>query len=198
MLWIDLARADTEPLIFSERPVLAPHSGGEDVVSVAEVEIEGRVERAGRGYLLEGRVQGAARLRCGRCLAEFDFQFGERVELHLLPSAALPQEEERRLEMGDLEVRFYDEPRLDLAEVAAEQFALTLPMKPLCAEDLPRAVPALRREPEPGAVPVPRDERRSLGAAAGLAAERVDAGGFSDAEPETSPLQGSPGSPARP
>ena len=134
MLWIDLARADTEPLVFSERPNLPPQSGGEDVVSVGGVEIEGRVERAGRGYLLEGRVQGAAKLRCGRCLAEFNFPFAERLELHLLPSSALPQEEEKRLEMGELEVRFYDEPRLDLAEVAAEQFTLALPMKPLCAE----------------------------------------------------------------
>ncbi len=134
MLWIDLARADSEPLVFSERPNLTPQSGGEDVVSVGGVEIEGRVERAGRGYLLEGRVQGAAKLRCGRCLAEFEFPFAERLELHLLPASALPQEEEKRLEMGELEVRFYDEPRLDLAEMAAEQLTLALPMKPLCAE----------------------------------------------------------------
>ena len=134
MLWIDLTRADTEPLVFSERPVLAPESGGEDAVSVAGVEIEGHVERAGEGYLLEGRVKGAARLRCVRCLSEFDFPFAERLELHLLPSSVLPQEEEKRLEMGDPEVRFYDEPKLDLGEVATEQFALTVPMKPLCAE----------------------------------------------------------------
>ena len=159
MLWIDLTRADTEPLAFSERPVLAPHSGGEDVVSVAGVEIEGRVERAGKGYLLEGHVKGAARLRCVRCLSEFDFPFAERLELHLLPSSALPQEEEKRLEMGDLEVRFYDEPKLDLAEVAAEQFALTRADETAVRRDLPRDVPALRREPEPGAVLVPRDER---------------------------------------
>lgn len=134
VLWIDLTRADTEPLVFSERPTLAPQSGGEDVVSVGGVDFDGRVERAGRGYLLEGRVQGAARLRCARCLAEFEFPFAERLVVHLLPSAALPQEEERRLEMGDLEMRFYDEPRVDLAEVAAEQFTLALPMKPLCTE----------------------------------------------------------------
>ncbi len=134
MLWIDLTRADTEPLVFSERPVFPPQTGGEDVVSVDGVEFEGRVERAGRGYLLGGRVQGAAKLRCGRCLAEFGFPFAERLELHLLPVATLPQEEETRLGRDDLEVRFYDEPRVDLTEVAAEQFALALPMKPLCAE----------------------------------------------------------------
>jgi uncharacterized protein len=135
VLWIDLSRADTEPLVFSERPILLPQSGGEDVVSVGGVEFDGRVERAGRGYLFEGRVQGAARLRCVRCLAEFDLPFSERMELHLLASSALPQEEEKRLAMGDLEVRFYEEPKIDLAELAGEQFALALPMKPLCAED---------------------------------------------------------------
>jgi uncharacterized protein len=135
VLWIDLSRADTEPLSFSERPALSPQSGGEDVVSVGEVEFDGRVERAGRGYLLEGRVRGAARLRCVRCLSEFDFPFAERLGLHLVPSSAVPEDDETRLVKGDLEVRFYAEPKIDLAELAGEQFALALPMKPLCAED---------------------------------------------------------------
>jgi uncharacterized protein len=132
--WLDLTRADTESLAFSERPSISAQSGGEDVLSVGEVEFEGRVERAGRGYLLEGRVRGIARLRCVRCLCEFKLPFSEGLELHLLPSAALPQEEETRLERKDLEVRFYDEPRIDVAEVATEQFVLALPMKPLCTE----------------------------------------------------------------
>ena len=163
MLWIELTRADTEPLAFSERPILAPQSGGEDVVSVAGVEIEGRVERAGEGYILEGNVKGAARLRCVRCLSEFEFPFAERLELHLVPSAALPQEDEMRLGMGDLEVHFYDEPKIDLGEVAAEQFALTVPMKPLCDESCRGICPRCGANLNLGPCPCPekRDDRRS-------------------------------------
>ena len=134
VLRIDLTHADTEPLEFDERPVVPPAAGGVDVVSVEPVRLAGRVERAGKGFLLEGEVEGAAKLKCGRCLAEFDFSFSDRLELHLLPLAAAPQDDETRLGRGDLEVRFYEEPHVDLAELAAEQFALAVPMKPLCAE----------------------------------------------------------------
>ena len=134
MLRIDLTHADTEPLEFDERPVVPPAAGGVDVVSVAPVRLTGRVERAGKGFLLEGGVEGSARLRCVRCLTEFDFSFSDRLDLHLLPVAAAPQEDETRLNPGDLEVRFYEEPQVDLTELAAEQFGLAVPMKPLCAE----------------------------------------------------------------
>ncbi len=135
VLRIDLTRADTEPLEFDERLTVQPADGGEDVVSAAPVAITGRVERAGKGYLLEGEVEGGAKLRCVRCLTEFDFEFADRLDLHLLPVTAAPQDDETRLGPGDLEVRFYAEPHVDLAELAAEQFALAVPMKPLCADD---------------------------------------------------------------
>ena len=134
VLRIDLTHADTEPVEFDERPVVPPAAGGEDVVSAAPVEISGRVERVGRGYRLEGRVKGGGTLRCVRCLTEFEFSFAEPVELHLVPVASVAQDDETRLERGDLEVRFYEEPQVDVTELAAEQFALAVPMKPLCAE----------------------------------------------------------------
>ncbi|HVN76740.1 MAG TPA: DUF177 domain-containing protein [Thermoanaerobaculaceae bacterium] len=155
MLRIDLTRADTEPLEFDERPAVQPAAGGEDVVSVGPVAIAGRVERAGKGYLLEGEVEGKARLRCVRCLAEFDFPFAERVDLHLLPLAAAPQDDETRLGRTDLEVRFYEEPQVDLAELAAEQFALAVPMKPLCAESCRGLCPRCGANLNQGACPCP-------------------------------------------
>jgi uncharacterized protein len=159
--WLDLTRADTEPLEFSERPVVSPPDGGEDVVSVGEVEIRGRVERAGRGYLLEAQVEGRASLRCVRCLGEFAFPFREQMQLHLLPTAAQPREDETRLVRDDLEVRFYEEPRLDLVEVAAEQFALAVPMKPLCGETCRGICPRCGANLNEGACACPpeRDER---------------------------------------
>ena len=48
-----------------------------------------------------------------------------------------------------------------------EQFFLALPMKPLCAGGVQRAVPGLRREPEPHRVRL----QRRLGRSAARAAE---------------------------
>ncbi len=129
---LDLTRADSEPLPFGGRFELPAGSGGEDVVSVGEVEIDGVVEQAGRGYLVRGGVRGTARLRCVRCLVEFPFAFDERFELRLMPLALSPRDDETRLDRAELEVRFYGEPTLDPGELAAEQLTLALPMKPLC------------------------------------------------------------------
>ncbi|MGE5235103.1 MAG: YceD family protein [Acidobacteriota bacterium] len=131
---MDLTRADTEPLTFEERLDIPAERGGEDVVSIEPVAIAGSVERTGRGYEAQGEVRGRLSLRCSRCLGELPFEFGERFAVELIPAGLAPKEEETRLERGDLNVHFFAEPTLDLAELAAEQLVLALPMKPLCSE----------------------------------------------------------------
>jgi uncharacterized protein len=132
---IEFDRADSEPVVFNEELELPAAAGGEDVVSAGRVSFCGTVERASRGYRLLGEVQGAARLRCVRCLAEFPFEFAEPVELHLLPASSAPTEADTRLDLGELDARFYDEPYVDLVELAGEQFSLAVPMKPLCTAE---------------------------------------------------------------
>lgn len=131
---IDLTRADLQPLDFSERLDLPVESCGDDVVSASDLELAGSVERAGSGYLLQGDLRGTAQLQCVRCLVEFPLALQERIELVLLPDGSAPREDETRLGRGDLEVRFYGEPMIDLAELAAEQVLLAAPVKPLCNE----------------------------------------------------------------
>lgn len=134
MLRIDLTRADSEPLELREHFRLPEADGSEDVVSLGEARFEGRIERLSRGYMLEGVMAGAATLRCARCLGEFPFDFEEHLAIELLPLTQAPAEDETRLGREDLEVRFYNEPSLDLAELSAEQLVLMVPMKPLCNE----------------------------------------------------------------
>ncbi len=130
---IDLTSADTEPLEFSERVAPPAGVGGEDVVSLAEATIAGKVERTSRGFLVTGWVEAAARLRCVRCLEEFALGLHESMEVELLPLTTAPREEETQLGRADLDTRFYAEPVVDLAELAAEQIELALPMKPVCS-----------------------------------------------------------------
>lgn len=130
---IDLTSADPEPLKFSERVTAPAGVGGEDVVSVGEVAVAGKVERTSQGFLVSGWVEAAVRLRCVRCLEEFSVDLYEAMEVALLPLATAPREEETQLGRADLDTRFYTEPVLDLAELAAEQIELALPMKPVCS-----------------------------------------------------------------
>ncbi len=131
---IALEYIETEPVAFDERTVLDAESLGEDVVSADEAHIAGSVERAGEGYVVSGTVTGGAQLRCARCLDPFAFRYDEPFEVRLLPVDKAPTEDETRLAPGLLDVRFYGEPVLDLAELAAEQFLLAVPMKPLCSQ----------------------------------------------------------------
>lgn len=134
MLRIDLTRADTEAVEINERLTLPADCCGEDIVSTGDVGIRAGLERVEQGYVLRGRADGSATLRCGRCLKEFAFSFDEQFEVRLLPTALAPSDEETRLGGSDLETRFFELPSLDLTEVAAEQLQLAVPMKPLCDE----------------------------------------------------------------
>jgi uncharacterized protein len=154
---IDLTRADTEPLAFGLRLLVPANTGGEDVVSVGEVEVEGTVEKAGQGYLLEGSIRGEAKLRCVRCLGEFPFAVAERFELQLVPFAEVPRFEEHRLGRGELAVRFYTAPALDLAELVGEQVELAVPMKPLCNEDCQGLCPRCGRNLNEGSCTCPKN-----------------------------------------
>lgn len=158
MLRLDLTRADSEPLTFQEKVELPPGVGSDDVVSAGAAQFEGIIERSSRGYHLEGSLAGSARLRCGRCLTEFPFEFAERVDVRLLPASGAPREDETRLNRDELETRFYTEPMLDLVEVAAEQFALAVPMKPLCMADCRGICPRCGANLNQGPCACPRNE----------------------------------------
>lgn len=132
---IALERADTEPLEFDERMTLPAESLGEDVVSPVTVRLSGSVTRSERGYVLSGLVRGEGSLRCVRCLEAFPFAMGEALELELLPATTVPQEDETRLGPEDLDVVFFEEKAVELEAIAAEQFQLAVPMKPLCRDD---------------------------------------------------------------
>ena len=80
-----------------------------------------------------------------------------------------PGEGEREIEEDDLTTAFYENDEIDLGQLMREQFYLALPMKPLCDERLPRAVPGVRDEPEPRHV---RLQARLGRSAAGGAARR--------------------------
>jgi len=102
---------------------------------VAPVGLVGEVRKDGQHVRLTGRLETTLECGCSRCLEQFAVPVDAALDLLFLPSSANTGEGERPVEVDDLGVSFYQDDRIDLAEVIREQFYLALPMKPLCRED---------------------------------------------------------------
>ena len=158
---LELAGAEFEPLAFQERVTFPAEACSDEVMAVEDLVISGVVEPTGRGFSLVGEVTGNAHLRCARCLKEFTLAFTEHVSLRLVSAAQAPRDEETQLGREDLEVRYFEEPVVDLAELAAEQVQLATPLKPLCQESCHGLCPRCGADLNQGlcACPRPTDSR---------------------------------------
>ena len=122
-------------------------SAGREAFAFPEAEFEivgglrlnGRIERIERdGFRLLARLAGDLRLECVRCLGPAALPIDEGLDLVYLPrtaESAAPAGGERALEASDMNVSFYDEDRLELADTVWEQLHLAAPVKPLCSSD---------------------------------------------------------------
>ena len=133
---IDLTVIENDPLDFAEvlqvpaeRLDPARSTGG------VEVSLRGNVARNERGFWAQGEVSYHGNLLCTRCLEPVEWQLTESFGLQLCVSEPLPPGEEVELAEEDLDVVFLESESLDLAELAAEQVLLALPMRILCHEE---------------------------------------------------------------
>ena len=94
-------------------------------------------------------MQTTLELPCSRCLEPFTVPVDATFDLRYQPHAPNTRPEgEREIEEDDLTTAFYENDEIDLGQLMREQFYLALPMKPLCSDDVPGAVPGVRHEPE--------------------------------------------------
>jgi uncharacterized protein len=87
---------------------------------------------------LVGRVTSELEVACGRCLEPFRIRVDSPFDLLFLPVSeqkATATDEDRQLGDDDASASYYEDQKIDLAQVIREQFYLALPMKPLCRED---------------------------------------------------------------
>ena len=106
---------------------------------VGGLRLQGRIDRLERdGFRLRAHLGGDLRLECVRCLGSVPLPVDEELDLVYLPRVAEATAlggGERALEASDMNVSFYDDDRLELAETVWEQLHLALPVKPLCSSD---------------------------------------------------------------
>lgn len=117
----------------------------EDFVVVGPARFDGEIERLGAGiYHLRGHLQAPLSLSCSRCAEPFDLLLDTHVDLRFVPAAlervsaaqaAGDDDDGREMDDADPSIATYDDPTVDLAQVAREQLYLALPMKPLCRPD---------------------------------------------------------------
>lgn len=85
-------------------------------------------------FHLVGTVKTTLELTCSRCLEPFPLDVDAAFQLRYLPKTANTGEGEVEIEEDDLSTAYYNDNLIDLGQLMAEQFQLTLPMKPLCHE----------------------------------------------------------------
>lgn len=78
------------------------------------------------GIWLEGELEAILRLRCARCLKDFDYPIHTTFEVNLIFDGP-------GRDQGEAYVIENDE--LDLEPIIAEQIMFALPLSPLCRED---------------------------------------------------------------
>jgi len=140
--------ADRVP-VAADIPAEALDVPAEDFSVVGPARFEGDVERgSGETYHLRGQLKARLAFPCAWCTEPSDFTVDVPVDLRFVPAvvekanvrpspSSKDDDDEDGHEMAedDPSLVLYDEPRIDLAQVAREQCYLAMPMKPLCRPD---------------------------------------------------------------
>jgi uncharacterized protein len=108
------------------------------------VEFRIRIHRMGADLYLEGAVQGALELTCGRCLNRYRESIRERFRLVLEPAGIrVPADPEGAAALArdgvflsdELESGWFRGSEIDLGSFFQEVIALTFPVQPVCRKD---------------------------------------------------------------
>jgi len=84
-------------------------------------------------FRLAGTVKTTLELTCGRCLEPLTWPVDAAFDLRYQPHA-VAKPGEQAIEEDDLTTAFYENDTIDLGHLMHEQFLLSMPMKPLCAD----------------------------------------------------------------
>lgn len=125
---------------FQETFEIAPERLDADEVAGpvrVRVDVEARTGVVDGEYEVDGELEVRGALRCARCLEDVPFEETRTFEVRYAPrpESESGQEEEVELYEDQLDVDYFSEPRVALEDLAVEQVALALPMKPLCSEE---------------------------------------------------------------
>jgi uncharacterized protein len=95
-----------------------------------------RLSKAGEAVYVEGTMEAALVMACGRCLEPARVELKNDFHYTFVPAAARADDEEGDVEVddADAELCFYREEVIDLDPIFFEQIILQIPIKVLCDE----------------------------------------------------------------
>lgn len=115
---------------------------------VAEVNV---MPQQNESALVRGTLKGTVVISCDRCTAGFDLEIEETFDaFEQLPDGEYDEEPRVRVESGELQ--------LNIGAILWEEFALALPVKPLCSEDCKGMCPDCGKDLNKGDCECDRDE----------------------------------------
>jgi uncharacterized protein len=132
---LDLSLIDKEPLAFDERLTLPAERLDEDeVVGEMSVHLVGTARSVGGRYVVSGSISAAGVLACTRCLEPVPWTLQDEFTAAYRDGSDAPGEGDFPIAGDELDVSFLTGSELDLAELAAEQVMLGMPMRIVCDE----------------------------------------------------------------
>ena len=130
-MFIDINEIEREGISFDRRLDLSFMTvAGADALRVVAASLSGRAEREDVGIILTARLVARTELACSRCTEPFEVEFDLPFRLTLVPEKAGSEAGEELSE--DASLFYAREGKADLAQIAAEQIYLNLPLKPVC------------------------------------------------------------------
>ena len=125
---------------------------------IADAHLEARVRKVEEEITIEARLKAEIEMPCSRCLKEHRQRIDEAFEVIYLPE---PEEQDNvdeiELAETDLNVEFYADETIDLAELVREQLLVLLPIKPLCREDCAGLCPSCGQDLNEETCACPKD-----------------------------------------
>ncbi len=106
-----------------------------DCTLTQDIELSGRLTRLGRDVFFKGRVACEIQFACSRCLENFKTPVKTSLDVCFMPIPENEPQEEHELRESDIEVEYYKENTIDLAQPVFDQILLTQPLIPLCCSD---------------------------------------------------------------
>ncbi|MEE8257069.1 MAG: DUF177 domain-containing protein [Acidobacteriota bacterium] len=105
---------------------------GAEVEQLSALFFAGSAELVGGEIRIRGRLEGAVRHGCDRCLDPVDISVGKDLDLFYRPRRTIAREEEVEISKGESEVSFFTGDGIELKDLVSEQVILSVPMKAVC------------------------------------------------------------------
>jgi len=115
---------------------------GAEFRQVGDLKLEAVAELVGVEIRVRGHLGTVVECACDRCLGAVVIPVESDLDLFYRPMREIAREEEIEIAEDELEVAFYPEEGLELADVVSEQVILSMPMKVVCRPDCRGLCPA--------------------------------------------------------